>query len=60
MVNASAQTLDFVVPVNHGPQWQLVVDTGRKDPVPVDGPKVAAGERVRLVDRSLAVFRKQV
>ncbi|HSX95808.1 MAG TPA: alpha-amylase family glycosyl hydrolase, partial [Streptomyces sp.] len=58
MVNASAETLDFVVPVNHGPQWQMVVDTGREDAVPMDGPKVAAGDRVTLVDRSLAVFRR--
>ncbi|MGW1671460.1 glycogen debranching protein GlgX [Streptomyces sp. NPDC002324] len=58
MVNASAEPLEFVVPVNHGPQWQMVVDTGREDAVPVDGPKVAAGERVSLVDRSLVVFRR--
>ncbi|MFE7763831.1 glycogen debranching protein GlgX [Streptomyces sp. NPDC057438] len=58
MVNASAEGLEFVVPVNHGPQWQLIVDTGREDAVPADGPKVAAGDRVRLVDRSLAVFRR--
>ncbi|CBG69118.1 MULTISPECIES: glycogen debranching protein GlgX [Streptomyces] len=58
MVNASAERLEFVVPVNHGPQWQLVVDTGREDAVPADGPKVAAGERVALVDRSMAVFRR--
>ncbi|WP_328224241.1 glycogen debranching protein GlgX [Streptomyces sp. NBC_00104] len=58
LVNASAEPLEFVVPVNHGPQWQMVVDTGREDAVPVDGPKVAAGDRVTLVDRSLAVFRR--
>ncbi|KND46206.1 MULTISPECIES: glycogen debranching protein GlgX [Streptomyces] len=58
MVNASAEPLEFVVPVNHGPQWQMVVDTGREDAVPADGPKVAAGERVSLVDRSLVVFRR--
>lgn len=58
MVNASTEPLEFVVPVNHGPQWQMVVDTGREDAVPVDGPKVAAGDRVTLVDRSLAVYRR--
>ncbi|MGJ5831764.1 glycogen debranching protein GlgX [Streptomyces ossamyceticus] len=58
MVNASAEPLEFVVPVNHGRQWQVVVDTGRDDAVPDDGPKVDAGERVTLVDRSLAVLRR--
>ncbi|QFR01044.1 glycogen debranching protein GlgX [Streptomyces phaeolivaceus] len=58
MVNAGALPLEFVVPVNHGPEWQMVVDTGRDDAVPVDGVKVAAGETVELVDRSLVVFRR--
>ncbi|WP_055541528.1 glycogen debranching protein GlgX, partial [Streptomyces neyagawaensis] len=58
MVNASAEPLEFVVPVNHGRQWQVIVDTGRDDAIPDDGPKVDAGERVTLVDRSLAVLRR--
>ncbi len=29
MFNASPETLEFVVPVNHGRQWEVVVDTGR-------------------------------
>ncbi|HET6357514.1 MAG TPA: glycogen debranching enzyme, partial [Streptomyces sp.] len=59
MFNASGDDLDFAVPVNHGRQWQVVVDTGRKEGVPPgEGPKVAAGERVRLVGRSLAVLRR--
>lgn len=31
MFNASAEPLDFVVPVNHGRQWQVVVDTSRAE-----------------------------
>ncbi|NUK83205.1 glycogen debranching protein GlgX [Streptomyces lunaelactis] len=59
MFNASADELDFAVPVNHGRQWQVVVDTARKEGVPPGaGPKVGAGERVRLVGRSLTVLRR--
>ena len=44
MFNASPRALDFVVPVDHGRQWQVVVDTARSDGVPPHtGPKVQAG-----------------
>ncbi|OAR22728.1 glycogen debranching enzyme GlgX [Streptomyces sp. ERV7] len=59
MFNASAETIDFLVPVNHGRQWQVVVDTGRREGVPPgEGAKVSAGERVTLVGRSLTVLRR--
>ncbi|WHM35901.1 glycogen debranching protein GlgX [Streptomyces sp. BPTC-684] len=59
MFNASAETIDFLVPVNHGRQWQVVVDTGRREGVPPgEGAKVTAGERVTLVGRSLSVLRR--
>ncbi|WP_329402235.1 glycogen debranching protein GlgX [Streptomyces melanogenes] len=59
MFNASAETIDFLVPVNHGRQWQVVVDTGRSEGVPPgEGAKVTAGERVTLVGRSLTVLRR--
>lgn len=59
MFNASAETIDFLVPVNHGRQWQVVVDTGRREGVPPgEGAKVTAGERVTLVGRSLTVLRR--
>ncbi|MFG3282325.1 glycogen debranching protein GlgX [Streptomyces sp. NPDC048111] len=59
MFNASAEEIDFVVPVNHGRQWQVVVDTARPEGVPPgEGPKVAAGERVPLIGRSLTVLRR--
>jgi glycogen operon protein len=61
MFNASPEPLDFVVPVNHGRQWQVVVDTARADGVPPgEGPKVAAGDRLTLVDRSLTVLQRPV
>jgi glycogen operon protein len=59
MFNASPKALDFLVPVNHGRQWQVVVDTARPDGVPPgSGAKVAAGERLRLIDRSLTVLQR--
>ncbi|MFF8950367.1 glycogen debranching protein GlgX [Streptomyces sp. NPDC014940] len=59
MFNASPGPLDFQVPVDHGRQWQVVVDTARPDGVPPGtGPKVAAGDRITLPDRSLTVLQR--
>ncbi|GGZ34681.1 glycogen operon protein GlgX homolog [Streptomyces inusitatus] len=59
MFNAGPEDLDFAVPVHHGRQWQVVVDTARPEGVPPGGgAKVAAGERVWLVGRSLVVLRR--
>ncbi|MCP3820855.1 glycogen debranching protein GlgX [Streptomyces sp. A3M-1-3] len=59
MFNAGADPIEFAVPVNHGQQWQVVVDTARPDGVPPGtGPEVAAGERVTLVGRSLTVLQR--
>ncbi|MFG2498037.1 glycogen debranching protein GlgX [Streptomyces sp. NPDC048441] len=59
MFNASAEPLEFVVPVNHGRQWQVVVDTARAEGVPPGtGPKARAGERLTLADRSLTVLQR--
>ncbi|AZM56202.1 glycogen debranching enzyme GlgX [Streptomyces sp. WAC 01529] len=59
MFNASPEPLEFVVPVNHGRQWQVVVDTARADGVPLEpGPKVRAGDRLTLTDRSLTVLQR--
>ncbi len=33
MFNAARRALEFVVPVDHGQQWQVVVDTARPDGV---------------------------
>ncbi|MEU8978120.1 glycogen debranching protein GlgX [Streptomyces sp. NPDC048309] len=59
MFNASAKSLDFVVPVNHGRQWQVVVDTSRPEGVaPGTGAKIGAGDRLTLVDRSMTVLQR--
>ncbi|MEU6083967.1 glycogen debranching protein GlgX [Streptomyces sp. NPDC047108] len=60
MVNASEETLGFVVPVDHGKQWQIVVDTARSEGVePGTGRKVKAGDRLMLLDRSLTVLQRR-
>ncbi|WP_236243437.1 glycogen debranching protein GlgX [Streptomyces sp. CC228A] len=59
LFNASPDEKEFVVPVNHGRQWQVVVDTAVPEGVaPGQGDKVAAGDRVTLVGRSLVVLRR--
>lgn len=58
MFNAHEEPLDFVVPADHGRQWQVVVDTARPEGVSTDGPKVAAGERLTLTDRSLVILQR--
>lgn len=59
LFNAGAETLEFTVPMNHGRQWQVVVDTAVPDGVPPGaGPRVSAGERVTLIGRSLTVLKR--
>ncbi|MEU1889937.1 glycogen debranching protein GlgX [Streptomyces pristinaespiralis] len=59
MFNASAEELDFTVPVSHGEEWQVVVDTASKVGVPPgNGPMVSAGDELRLVGRSVTVLRR--
>ncbi|MCA6090620.1 glycogen debranching protein GlgX [Streptomyces sp. SCA3-4] len=58
MFNAHDRPLDFVVPMNHGRQWQVIVDTARPEGAAPGGPKVAAGERMTLADRSLTVLQR--
>ncbi len=59
LFNASPEPLEFVVPVNHGRQWQVVVDTACPEGVPEgEGPKVRAGDRLTLTDRSLTVLHR--
>ncbi|AEW97081.1 MULTISPECIES: glycogen debranching protein GlgX [Streptomycetaceae] len=59
LFNAAPDELDFVVPVNHGKEWQVVVDTAEPDGVaPGSGRKVRAGDRLRLTDRSLVVLQR--
>lgn len=59
MFNASPKSLEFTVPVDHGRQWQVVVDTALPEgPVPGTGAKVQAGDRLTLIDRSLTVLQR--
>ncbi|MEU4093462.1 glycogen debranching protein GlgX [Streptomyces sp. NPDC026673] len=59
MFNAWYEPLDFVVPVNHGKEWQVVVDTQRPEGVaPGSGRKVTQGDRLRLADRSMMVLQR--
>ncbi|SEN34053.1 glycogen debranching protein GlgX [Actinacidiphila rubida] len=59
MFNAAPRAQEFVVPVNHGKEWQLVVDTERPEGVvPGTGELVAAGDRLLLADRSMVVLQR--
>ncbi|MCQ8194558.1 glycogen debranching protein GlgX [Streptomyces rugosispiralis] len=59
LFNAHHEPLDFVVPIDHGKQWQVIVDTAVAAGVePGSGSKVAAGDRLTLVDRSLMVLQR--
>ncbi|MFI1257604.1 glycogen debranching protein GlgX [Streptomyces netropsis] len=58
MFNAHGEALDFVVPVDHGRQWQVVVDTAREQGVETNGPKVQAGDHLTLLDRSLTILQR--
>ncbi|WP_432253438.1 glycogen debranching protein GlgX [Streptomyces sp. HNM1019] len=59
LFNAHHEPLDFVVPIDHGKQWQVIVDTAVAEGVePGSGSKVAAGDRLTLVDRSLMVLQR--
>ncbi|MFR9673196.1 glycogen debranching protein GlgX [Streptomyces sp. TR06-5] len=57
MFNAQDTAREFVVPVGHGRQWEVVVDTAREDASP-DTRKVRAGEHLTLTDRSLVVLQR--
>ncbi|WP_042383745.1 glycogen debranching protein GlgX [Streptacidiphilus melanogenes] len=59
LFNADAQPLEFAVPVNHGQEWQVIVDTSLPWTIsPGTGAKVRAGEKLRLVDRSMMVLQR--
>ncbi|NYI03258.1 glycogen debranching protein GlgX [Allostreptomyces psammosilenae] len=60
LFNAHHEALDFVVPVvDHGPDWQVVVDTALPEVIPPGtGATVGAGTRLRVTDRSLVVLQR--
>ncbi|MDN3027189.1 glycogen debranching protein GlgX [Streptomyces sp. S.PB5] len=59
MFNASPKPLEFVVPADHGKQWQVVVDTALPEGIPPGaGAKVPAGDRLTLAEWSLTVLQR--
>jgi isoamylase len=58
MFNAQDTPRDFVVPVNHGRQWEIVVDTAEEGGSPEETRKVQAGDGLTLTDRSLVVLQR--
>ncbi|MGW1686480.1 glycogen debranching protein GlgX [Streptomyces albidoflavus] len=59
MFNASPEPLEFLVPTGLGQEWQAVVETAAPEGArPGDGPKVKAGQRLTLPDRSLTVLQR--
>ncbi|MFI9052269.1 glycogen debranching protein GlgX [Streptomyces sp. NPDC053427] len=59
MFNAHEQEKEFTVPVHHGRQWQVVVDTDRpRAAADGRGAKVKAGDRLMLTGRSLLVLQR--
>ncbi|RKE18545.1 glycogen debranching protein GlgX [Streptomyces sp. TLI_171] len=59
LFNAHFEPLTFTVPADHGEAWQLVVDTSLPTlPAPGTGPRVKAGDTLRLLDHSLMVLQR--
>ncbi|THA23878.1 glycogen debranching protein GlgX [Streptomyces sp. RKND-216] len=58
LFNAQDTARDFVVPVHHGRQWEVVVDTAEEGGTPDETRKVQAGDRLTLTDRSLVVLQR--
>ncbi|MFD7296150.1 glycogen debranching protein GlgX [Streptomyces sp. NPDC059897] len=59
LFNASPEPTHFVVPVDHGRQWQAVVDTALPEGLAAgEGPKVQAGDGITVQDRSLMVLQR--
>ncbi|MBZ4018338.1 glycogen debranching protein GlgX [Streptomyces purpurogeneiscleroticus] len=58
LFNAHGEEKEFTVPMDHGRQWQAVVDTARPEKVAEGGAKVRAGDTLTLVARSLMVLQR--
>ncbi|MFI0263204.1 glycogen debranching protein GlgX [Streptomyces sp. NPDC017056] len=59
MFNAHADEREFTVPVDHGRQWQAVVDTAAPEAVAEGGGiKAQAGDRLTLSGRSMLVLQR--
>ncbi|MFC1403749.1 MULTISPECIES: glycogen debranching protein GlgX [Streptacidiphilus] len=59
LFNAGDKGIDFTVPINHGREWQVVVDTALPWVIaPGTGQKVRAGDGLHLADRSMMVLQR--
>ncbi|RAJ43749.1 glycogen operon protein [Kitasatospora sp. SolWspMP-SS2h] len=59
LFNAHSEPLTFTVPAGHGEAWQVVVDTALPTlPPRGTGPRVKAGDTLRLPDRALMVLQR--
>jgi isoamylase len=59
LFNAGDAGLDFTVPVNHGKEWQVIVDTALPWTIaPGTGAKIRAGDGLHLTDRSMMVLQR--
>jgi glycogen operon protein len=59
LFNAGDAGLDFTVPINHGKEWQVVVDTSLPWVIaPGTGAKIRAGDSLHLMDRSMMVLQR--
>ncbi|MEU6961665.1 glycogen debranching protein GlgX [Streptomyces chrestomyceticus] len=59
MFNAHGDDREFTVPVDHGRQWQAVVDTAHPEVVADGGGlKAQAGDRLTLPGRSMMVLQR--
>ncbi|MFJ4679302.1 MULTISPECIES: glycogen debranching protein GlgX [unclassified Kitasatospora] len=59
LFNAHFEPLTFTVPAGHGEAWQVVVDTALPTlPPRGTGPRVKAGDTLRLPDRALMVLQR--
>ncbi|MEF3112117.1 glycogen debranching protein GlgX [Streptomyces chrestomyceticus] len=59
MFNAHGDEREFTVPVDHGRQWQAVVDTAHPEVVADGGGlKAQAGDRLTLPGRSMMVLQR--
>jgi isoamylase len=59
LFNAAERDLDFTIPAAcYGEHWTLELDTADSRPPPWDPTVVKPGESVRLISRSLRLFRR--
>jgi glycogen operon protein len=59
LFNAHHESLQFIVPREHGEEWQVVVDTALATlPTPGTGLRVKEGDGLWLADRSLLVLQR--